>query len=200
VADTGLPWSLPYPLSSDLVRDGASDIEALADAVADGLTAAVLPGIGSNVVQTVKTDTFTTSGNTFIDITGLEATITPTSTASKILIVCNVTHGPQGRGTYLQVLRGATVLDIRGDAAGNRVRTAGASMASGLFNPSEAQFSNSIVFLDSPATDLAVTYKIQVRSGTGGSSNSHINRSHSDTDNDNFGRGASSITLIEVAA
>ena len=40
------------------------------------------------IVSTTKTDTFTlsTGSNTFTDITGLSATITPTSTSSKIYI------------------------------------------------------------------------------------------------------------------
>jgi hypothetical protein len=40
MADTGLPWELPYPVDTDLVRDGASAIQALAEATADGLDAA----------------------------------------------------------------------------------------------------------------------------------------------------------------
>jgi hypothetical protein len=37
VADTGAPFFLPYPLPSDLVRDGANDIKALAEAMAQAL-------------------------------------------------------------------------------------------------------------------------------------------------------------------
>lgn len=40
MADTGAPWNLPYPLSTDLVRDGAQAIEDLAEATATGLSAA----------------------------------------------------------------------------------------------------------------------------------------------------------------
>ena len=38
------------------------------------------------VVQAVKTDTFTTSSTSFVDITGLSVTITPSSSSSKILV------------------------------------------------------------------------------------------------------------------
>jgi len=38
VADTGLPWDLPYPLPPDLVRDGADAIKDLAEATATALT------------------------------------------------------------------------------------------------------------------------------------------------------------------
>jgi hypothetical protein len=37
VADTGAPFFLPYPLPTDLVRDGADDIKALAEALAQAL-------------------------------------------------------------------------------------------------------------------------------------------------------------------
>jgi hypothetical protein len=40
MATTGAPWNLPYPLDTDLVIDGASDIEDLADGVAAGLSEA----------------------------------------------------------------------------------------------------------------------------------------------------------------
>ena len=39
MADTGAPWNLPYPLPTDLVRDGAQAIQDLAEATADGLDA-----------------------------------------------------------------------------------------------------------------------------------------------------------------
>jgi len=40
MSDTGSPWNLPYPLPTDLVRDGAQAIEDLAEATATGLSAA----------------------------------------------------------------------------------------------------------------------------------------------------------------
>ena len=38
------------------------------------------------VVSTTKTDTFTTSSTSFVDITGLSVSITPSSTSNKIKI------------------------------------------------------------------------------------------------------------------
>jgi hypothetical protein len=40
MATTGAPWNLFYPLGTDLVRDGAGDIQQLAEDVAAGLTVA----------------------------------------------------------------------------------------------------------------------------------------------------------------
>jgi hypothetical protein len=200
MADTGAPWNLPYPLSTDLVRDGAQAIEDLAEDVADALTKAYT-GIGTNVVQAVKTDTFTTTSTSFTTVTGLSATITPTAATSKVLVICQITHDmgiSNGYGAF-KVVRGSTDVYV-GDAAGSRVR---AVWGGGTYNlPSEglryASLSGSIVFLDSPGVATATTYNVQVRQTTNGSV--LINRSNVDADSASGTRGASSITVIEVAA
>ena len=38
------------------------------------------------VIQTVKTDVFSTTSTSFVDVTGLTASITPSATSSKILV------------------------------------------------------------------------------------------------------------------
>jgi hypothetical protein len=55
--DTGAPYFIPFAAPADLVRDWPDLSEDVALAIASGLSAAGNPGIGSNVVQTVKTDT-----------------------------------------------------------------------------------------------------------------------------------------------
>jgi hypothetical protein len=200
MADTGAPWNLPYPLSTDLVRDGAQAIEDLAEDVADALTKAYT-GIGTNVVQAVKTDTFATTSDTFTTVDGLSATITPTADTSKVLVICQLTHNlgnSEGYGAF-KVVRGSTDI-YRGNAAGSRVQ---AVWGGGTYNlPSEglrfATISGSIVFLDSPGVNTATTYNVQIRRTTNGTA--RINRSDNDIDSASSTRGASSITLIEVAA
>ena len=74
------------------------------------------------IVSTTKTDTFTlsTGSNTFTDITGLSATITPTSTSSKIYINFIITYGNStGSIVKARLLRGTTPISI-GDASGSR--------------------------------------------------------------------------------
>ena len=48
------------------------------------------------VVSTVKTDVFTTSSQSLVDITGLSVTITPSATSSKILVLYNVQIASNG--------------------------------------------------------------------------------------------------------
>lgn len=195
MADTGAPWNLPYPESTDLVRDGAQAIEDLAEDVAGALTKAYT-GIGTNVVQAVKTDSFTMTSSTFTTVTGLSATITPSATSSKVLIIAQIAHGFNNANAYglFQVTRGSTEI-YRGDDESSRPRAVfgGDSQV----NTNTHLISSSIVYLDSPGVDTATTYNVQVRRrGTDGAV--FVNR------NALFDApsvvGASSITVIEVAA
>jgi hypothetical protein len=192
MSDTGAPWNLPFPLSTDLVRDGADAIKALAEATATGLSAAGNAGIGSNVVQTVKTDTFTTSSTAYVG-TGLSASITPTSATSKILVIIHASVG-NASPAYLRISGGNAGTYV-GDADGSRVRAASQSTA---FDTE--QNATTIVYLDSPNTASSTTYELEMRRGSITSANIHLNRSDSDTNDGNRARTASSITLIEVEA
>jgi hypothetical protein len=74
------------------------------------------------VVSTNKIDTFASSSiaNTFVDITGLSVSITPSSASNKILILATVNHGVDGiRATALKLVRNSTDIDI-GTASGSR--------------------------------------------------------------------------------
>jgi hypothetical protein len=181
-----------------LVRDYPQASEDLADAIVDALDGIpVVAGIGSNVVQTVKLDTFQTTSSSFVTITGLTATITPSSATSKILVVAQVTHGFDdlaGYGAFL--LSGGNTSSYVGDAGGSRVQAVFGGYSQS--NDSGLMEAASIVYLDSPNTTSPVTYEVQTRQTQSGTVN--INRPSV------FGspsalsvNGASSITVIEVA-
>jgi hypothetical protein len=185
MADTGAPWNLPYPLDTDLVRDGAQAIEDLALAVASGLSAADNAGIGSNVVQAVKTDTFTTTSTTDVLITGLAATITPSSNTSKVLVIGQVRYGQSAA---------AEQVSISIYRAGSRIGASAENLSVGSRPPtSTAVMEPTVVYLDSPATTSATTYDLRVRVGGGTAT---VNRRGSDT----AATGTCTITVIEVAA
>ena len=161
--------------------------------VYDGSAWGAVGGI-LQVVSTTKTDTFTSTSTTFADVTGLSATITPSSISSKIYVVASIT----GNGTagttimHLRLTRAATAIFV-GDAAGSRVQS-GVSI---LDTETSASSSSVISGLDSPATTSATTYAVQVRNqGTG---TVYINRSSSDGNAVSAGRTVSTITLLEVA-
>jgi hypothetical protein len=158
--------------------------------------AALPSGSILQVVQVVKTDSFTTTSATFTAVTGLSATITPRSTTSKILITAQVAHGLNvalGYGHFK--MTGGNTAAYVGDTAGSRI----AAVFGGSMNADERNnidVSN-IVYLDSPATSSAVTYQLEVRQS--GSGTVFINRTTTDIDNAFTPRGASTITLMEVA-
>jgi len=147
------------------------------------------------VVSTAKTDTFTTASTSYTDVTGLSVSITPSATSSKVLVLLNAnignTNATGAKDTHIQLVRGATAIYI-GDAAGSRTRATYGSQAAAA-----GIMQGSAVFLDSPNTTSATTYKVQMRvQGDTGL----LNRNGVDTDNANFPRTASSITVLEISA
>ena len=152
------------------------------------------------VVQAVKTDTFSTTSGSLVDITGLSLSITPSS-SSKILVNVSFNHSITSvdRWMQFQLVRGSTAIYL-GDAASSRTR---ASVFTSLFDASgrSTHIMNShIHFLDSPKTTSATTYKLQCARQNDSVPSLVINRSKDDDNADYGGRTASSITAMEVAA
>ena len=172
--------------------------------IADGnITSAKLAtGVGGKVLQVLfaqKTDTQTlTKSLTFQDITGLNITITPSSSSNKILVMYNVNMAngdDEGHG-YLRLHRDTTNI---GSAASAGSRTT----AIAVVNTGGAGQMQCVsgTFLDSPSTTSATTYKLLAASNpVNAPSTTFINRSNRDTDSaNNDGRASSSITIMEIA-
>ena len=145
------------------------------------------------VLQAIKTDTQTTTNAGFVDATGLSIAITPSATASKILIFSNIlVIGTVGSaGAFSRIVRGSTAIGI-GDAAGNRIRASGFGYAPDGGDTRQ----HATVFLDSPNTTSATTYKIQFTAN--GTNTAYVNRTQADTDNAGYARGISTITVMEI--
>ena len=150
------------------------------------------------VVSTTKTDTFTSSSAGFTDITGLSASITPSSASSKIYCVATVngasTTGNDSSRAMVRLLRDATAIAV-GDANGSRTQMSFNLSTRGT-NSGKILMNGTVNFLDSPATTSATTYKMQVASE---GVTAFINRQESDADNSDVGLAVSTITLMEVA-
>jgi hypothetical protein len=149
----------------------------------------------AQVVSTTKTDTFSTTSGSYVDVTGLSVSITPTSATSKILVIVDVsgngTPGTNIGGVKLQ--RGST--DIAYPTSfGSRLP----GFASPFVNDVAPTAMASTNFLDSPATTSATTYKVQAR--TSGSGTIFINRGSNDGDNASTVRVVSTITVMEILA
>tara|TARA_R100000654_G_scaffold40642_2_gene66718 strand:+ start:1713 stop:2723 length:1011 start_codon:yes stop_codon:yes gene_type:complete len=184
-------YTLTFPTT-----DGNAD-EFLQTNGSGTLTWATAGGGGkiNQVLQTVKTDTFSSSSTSFVDVTGLSRAITPSATDSKILV--NVTITVHSSDNSLpRLLRDSTVIAL-GDAAGNRTRTFGSSSYSGHMGaPSIKEMS--VMFLDSPNTTSSVTYKVQGAAIGGGTI--YFGRGTADTDNAQHPRTIQTITCMEVLA
>lgn len=147
------------------------------------------------VVSTEKTDQFTTTSTSFVDVTGMSATITPSSTSSKILVLFNVGligNSTIGQFAYLKLVRDSTDISI-GDTAGSRIRVSAGVGGDQNYENSPA----SIQILDSPSTTSAVTYKIQMKTQTTGTAK--FNSRGDDGNTASYGRTSASITLMEIA-
>lgn len=158
-----------------LVQDG---IITAADLASGAITSSALPA--GSVLQVVNatynTSTATTSV-TYID-TGLTATITPSSTDSKILVLVNQTGLRKATSAYLglKLYRDATQIVQIATTTAYTQSTAVNSIGS-----------DATCYLDSPASTSAVTYKTQFNCTSTGTTWVQV------------GGVASTITLMEIA-
>lgn len=164
---------------------------------ASSVTASQLPaGSVLQVVQTVKTDTFSTTSAspTFADITGLSVSITPSSASNKILILAEVrTSTPTTNGAFIKAVRNSTAIYVGDSGGGSRVSVA----AQGYNSDGNSYCPSTIMYLDSPATTSSTTYKIQTSVG-GSSGTVYVNRSSANADQIYTGMATSSITVMEI--
>ena len=160
-----------------------------------GMTSASVPsGSVLQVKNFALTDTFVmTTAATWTDTT-LVLSITPSSTASKILITYSVSYaGQNGQRGGTRIIRGSTPLCIA-NASSNRIQTTSSFQGTST-RSSDANLS--ATYLDSPSTASAVTYKVQAFCEN--TSPVYFNRGFTDEDNISLMRATSQITLTEIA-
>ena len=153
--------------------------------------------LSGGIVQVVQTEQTAASsisnpGGTFVDLSGMSVTITPTSTSSRIFIHAqiNITGREATNVMHGRLDRNGTIIHL-GDADGSKNR----SFAEGQPVPDGSSGQIICMFVDSPATTDPLIYKIQV------TSNNIIffNRAaHSENDNNTGSRTASSIIAMEI--
>ena len=167
-------------------------------------TSGVPTGGGGGIIQvkqTLKTDSFHTTSQSYTDITGMTVSITPKFNTSKILLQCNIQFGG-ALNLYapVRLLRGSTHIGQ------STVYSGGQTNATFSLNLTDVSgtasqykiFSTVYQILDSPATTSEVTYKLQVSSWAG--RNFYINRSEQDSGAAWTHGASSSMTAMEVSA
>jgi hypothetical protein len=163
-------------------------------------SAGVAIGTVLQVVSVTKTDIFsTTSTNTFVDITGLTANITPKSSSSRIVVIVHLgafgNNAGVARTASFRIMRDSTAIGV-GASEGSRLS---ANFRDFIDADANHARNGSFTHVDSPNTTALVTYKLQA-SNQGNTL--FINRTGNDDNNANAwgSRCASSLTLMEIAA
>ena len=190
----GLPDGI---VDAGTLATNSVDSAELIDGAID--TAHLASGVGGKVlqvVQTVKTDTASHTGTSWSSAL-MSASITPTSTSNKILVMYSATMvcSESAYETYTSLWRDSTQIFLA-DAAGSRGRS------SGIVGKVDAYAGETLSqqYLDSPSTTSSITYTFKARSSGVGVS-SFINRGVTDRDAAHYDfRGASSLTLMEIGA
>lgn len=161
---------------------------------ASNITTGTLPkaqlptGSVLQVVQAYKTDAFTTTSSSYVDITGLSVSITPTSSTSKILVMATInSDGYNAQASFAMNRNGSL---IGQSTAGTTINGYASSYG---FGSGSAGYSMVINYLDSPATTSSVTYKLQAARTFSGTVKVNV------TEAGGFGM-TSAITVMEIAA
>lgn len=149
------------------------------------------------VVQAIKTDTFTTTSTSFVDVGGMSVVITPSSVSSRILILstCAIGMGGAVAGIARLMRDGSPVFVGDNNAGYTQCSSPSFYGGSGDGNNNETLAIN---YVDSPATTSAVTYKLQVASPQGGAL--WVNTLGSNIGNQVYStRSAGSFIAMEIA-
>ena len=170
------------------------------DMLAAGAVTAAKRGAGAilQVVQTVKSDVASTTSTDWTDLSGLSASITPSSSSNKILVTAFLGQFSGADMIYIGLCTGDGTGIIQGDTVSGKESSATGAYHGGN-SQGEAWFGANpatIVKLHSPNTTSSFTYKIRwkINNATG-----YLNRNRSDGSQYAL-RCASSLTLMEVAA
>jgi hypothetical protein len=148
------------------------------------------------VVQTLKTDTESVTGTSFADITGLNVSITPSSSSNKVLIMLTMTYGAsEDLYPAFKLLRGSTVVTTATDLQGSCISSTFGANAYYSTNTENLSYT----FLDSPSTTSATTYKIQVRPMATVSRTYYLNRPGNTSDANRY-QGTTTLTAMEISA
>jgi len=202
--------------NSKLAQDIISAETELAEAPADTdeflisdagvlkrLDASFIGGGGKilQVVSAVKSDTASWTGTQARTDTGLTASITPSATSSKILILwlINIGYGSSSNQFNIHLDRGGTEIG-QGDASSSRKSSHYQPLNYQGTNEEYMTTSCSASFLDSPSTTSSTAYKVQHSTVSNGET-FYINRSHVDRQYTGYdSRNMSSLILMEIGA
>jgi len=164
------------PLSGNDIADGTITNSDLANSsltvngttISLGGSETITAGKIGQVVQATSTANQTTSSSSFVAVSGMSLSITPTSASSKIYLTAMQVLGIGLGGGYamrVSIFRDGT--NLNGNDNG---------LASFGTDASGTNVTTPIIYLDSPSTTSAITYQVYFRS-VGGATVSYNNYS-----------------------
>jgi hypothetical protein len=148
------------------------------------------------VVQGVKSDVTTgLTSTSWATISGLSATITPSSFSNKILVIANI-KGQSSSNATTRLMRDSTPICINTQGTpGSRAIGSGGDFYGAGSAPGVGQ-GQTHIYLDSPGSAGSFTYTLQYQVNTG---TFNVNTTYADVDSSGTSRGVSTITLVEIA-
>ena len=163
----------------------------------------VKPGSIIQVASGELTSRVAFNQQSFGDI-GLSATITPTYATSKIFIIITLgrfttTQSNNDHGCAVRLLRNGVDSDLNGVQSGSNRPRSMLTIPGNAFNADHNNGGYSCAGIDSPNTNIQITYKVQAWNQAAGYP-LIINGSNTDTDEANFYRSRTKciITLMEI--
>lgn len=183
-------------MSSEIKVDTISEKTSTNGVVVDGVTikdgaiaGSFISGLSTGkVLQVVGATSSTeqsTTSTSYIDITNLTVSITPSATTSKVLILytdttmTNRSNDVSSGNVFIQLLRDSTSVAIK---EGGFYDAAGGNGSKSLYN------GEALIHLDSPSSTSAITYKIQIKA------------SSSTTVKSQYNNDTASIIAMEIGA
>lgn len=160
----------------------------------DGSNLTGISSIGTIVKMAADEITTTTSGSGSFSDTGLEVTITPASTANKILLFTTGSLGTDKNTVAARFMQGTTATGIA-DPNGSRTRASFKMKGPGDNNHSTV-FAGSCIL--SPNTTSALTYKVQFQAEQNGTWYLNRNWNFSNNSDASHAVGSSYLYAIEL--
>ena len=158
-------------------------------------------GANGGIIQCIHVDTnthMTSTATSYTDLTGVTATITPSSNSNKILIVCSIAISKEANHSFIgRIVRNGSAISGSGGVAesGHGNQESGAWWL--IRTTQHSTNSCTVQYLDSPATTSATTYKAQGKTSNS-SQGFSLNKTNASENALYATPSFSSITLYEI--